>query len=107
MKMIFEIERIRLLAGNEQMAFKRHALQRMAQRKIRVDDVKSAILTGSIIEEYPGDYPLPRCLIAGKGVNSSVYHVVAALGEDMLWIITVYQPSLSEWESDLQTRRQK
>jgi hypothetical protein len=102
-------KRILPLAEKERVAFKRHALQRMVQRRITVEDVRSALLTGAVIEEYPDDFPLPSGLIMGTGCDGTHYHVVTAVDIEleMLWIITVYKPGLDGWEEDFKTRRSK
>jgi hypothetical protein len=60
-----DIETIRKLATQDRIAFKRHTLLRMHQRKILADEVKQALQTAQIIEKYPSDHPLPSCLILG------------------------------------------
>ena len=44
--------------------WKKHALERMMERRISRTQVKQAILQGSIIEYYPDDYPIPSVLLA-------------------------------------------
>ena len=61
-----------------------------------------AIAKGEVIEDYPDDYPYPSCLILGEGI-----HIVAGIGDDMLWLITAYRPDLDQWSDDLKTRREK
>ena len=78
-----------------------HAVKRMLQRGITRSEVRQAILTGEIIEDYPEDYPYPSSLILG----SNKLHVVCGVGEGRLWIITAYRPEAEMWESDLKTRR--
>jgi hypothetical protein len=72
----------------------------MRERGIRYDDIKEAIQDGEIIEIYPDDYPFPSCLLLGNGL-----HVVCSLGDDILYIITAYWPSLDKWENDGRMRR--
>ena len=79
-----------------------HAAKRMLQRGITRMEVRQAILTGEIIEDYPDDYPYPSCLVLGD----NKLHVVCGIGEGRLWIITAYRPSTEKWESDLRTRKE-
>jgi hypothetical protein len=59
-------ESIRLIAAQDNIAFKKHSVLRMRQHNITVDDVKWALSQPSkIIEEYPTDRPLPSGLILG------------------------------------------
>ena len=43
-----------------------HAFERSLERAISPDEIKSAILTGEIIEDYPKDKYGPSCLICGN-----------------------------------------
>jgi len=75
------------------------------ERGIKYGDIKNAILTGEIIEEYPTDYPYQSCLLLGTSISDRHLHVVAGIGDGKLWIITTYYPSLEKWESDYRTRK--
>ena len=77
-----------------------HLADRMQERGIRYSQIKRTILEGEIIEDYPGDYPYPSCLVLGDGL-----HVVAGMGDGRLWIVTAYKPSPDKWETDLKTRK--
>ena len=78
-----------------------HVQRRIMQRGILRQEVKDAIITGEIIEEYPNDYPFPSCLMLGE----NRLHVVCGIGAGTLWIITAYRPAIEKWELDLKTRR--
>lgn len=79
-----------------------HCMKRMIERGIALSEVKDAILCGEIIEDYPDAYPYPCCLILGNRL-----HVVAGLGEGVLWLVTVYKPDSAQWEDDLKTRKER
>lgn len=78
-----------------------HASKRMLERIISRQDVKTAIMTGEVIEVYPDDQPYASCLILG----ANDLHVVISVGDGKLWIVTAYRPSSDKWESDLKTRK--
>ena len=82
-----------------------HATERFRQRGIEAKDIRNAVKTGEIIEQYPEDYPYPSCLILGKTTESKFIHVVMSDEGSMSRIITAYFPSEEKWESDLKTRR--
>ena len=68
--------------------------------------VERAIETGALIESYPNDPRGPSCLILGHLLDGRPLHVVCGkLDEDELLIITAYEPSAAEWESDWHTRK--
>jgi len=104
-----QINEIKTLAKNDRIAFKNHAILRMHERKIFADEIKDALLNGEIIEEYEENLPLPSHLILGATIKGKLLHIVVAIDSDfkMLWIITVYEPSLDRWEEDYRTRRKK
>ncbi len=91
---------LRTLCSDDTIVVTQHTAHRMAERGIGYSETKQAIITGEIIEDYPDDYPHPSCLILGNGL-----HVVAGVGDERLWIITVYRPSYEKWEADLKTRK--
>ena len=83
-----------------------HALERLQERDISVDDVKNCIMNGEIIEEYPDDFPHPSALIFGCDLNGKIIHVVCGIDENFLYLITAYVPTLKKFMNDLKTRRQ-
>ena len=72
------------------------------------DEIIQAINTGEIIESYPDDRPMQSCLIMGL-VNSRPIHVVVAYEDEneMVFVITVYEPDIKNFDDDLKTRRKK
>lgn len=84
-----------------------HASNRCIQRNITQKDIKNCIMTGEIIEQYPGDFPRPSCLVFGYTVDNRIIHVVASDNGEYSKIITAYIPDTEIFESDLKTRREK
>jgi hypothetical protein len=91
---MLQIEDIRGLCKDDTIVLTEHLITRMRQRQIRLEDIKSTIENGQIIEQYPTDYPYPSCLI-----NWNNIHVVCSVGESLLYIITAYRPSDEKWEA--------
>jgi len=89
-----------------QYLWRKHALIRLAERGINQEEALEVIQEGEVIENYPDDTPYPSCLIFKK-VDERPIHVVVAFDseDDFAYIITVYEPSLEEFESDFRTRR--
>ena len=82
-----------------------HVSERIRKRGITSKDIINAIMSGEIIEDYPDDYPYPSALVFGYSIDERIIHVVAGVGNGMLWIITSYFPNEEKWESDLKTRK--
>jgi len=101
------INELRKLCTDDTIVLTQHLSLRLRERGIKYDDIFSAIKTGEIIEQYQGDYPYPSCLVLGTTVDNEFLHVVCGAGNDYLWIITAYYPSLDKWEHGLKTRKEK
>lgn len=84
-----------------------HALERMARRGIRQDDVLRAAGEGERIEDYPKGRPHPSALFLGSVRDAGPLHVVAAhdAENDRAYIITAYVPDATHFEVDWKTRR--
>jgi len=100
-----DINKIRQLCAEHKVEWTIHVSKRLLQRSISAFEVEVSISNGIIIEDYPDDYPYPSCLLLGKTVDDRVLHIVCAINNDMLWIITAYEPNLMEWEADYRTRK--
>ena len=94
------IELIRSCSKN--LKFSNHAKEEMMSEEFGIiweHETREAIEDGEIIEEYPRDRPYPSFLVFGKTKLDRPLHVVCApVGvEQILVIITVYQPNPSQW----------
>ncbi|MFL0194287.1 DUF4258 domain-containing protein [Clostridium sp. WILCCON 0269] len=103
--MDFNIDDIRNLVKNNRIQWRGHILARMQQRGIKIKNVLGCIISGEIIEYYESDYPFPSCLVLGFTDKNSGIHVVCAIGQEYVWMITTYYPDKDEWYEDLKTRR--
>lgn len=103
--MFIDIDNLRQLLKDDKIQWSGHILKRMQQRGIKIKDVLHCISNGEIIEYYPEYYPFPSCLILGFSDVGTGIHVVCALGQDNIWMITAYYPDVDEWSDDLRTRR--
>jgi len=97
---------IRNLVAKERLRFKKHAIIRMIERNIKVSEVEDALKTGEVIESYPDDKPLESFLFLGFTASNKALHIVVALDEDeeIIWIITVYEPNRNKWDKTLSKR---
>ena len=90
--------------ASERLVFRVHALQRMAQRGILVEDVRQILETGEAIEDYADDFPYPSTLVLGR-IDGRALHVVVATTPAEKIVITVYDPDPARWEADLKRRK--
>lgn len=101
--MIEKIQK-RVKAGNYRFTI--HAFERCVERGISPEQVKSAILSGEIIEDYPDDKYGPSCLIYGVTRERKILHVQCSM--EPVWIVTSYDPTLhpEEWDREYKRRRE-
>ncbi|MBI3694082.1 MAG: DUF4258 domain-containing protein [Acidobacteria bacterium] len=101
-------ERLRAVLSTGRFEWRKHVLEKLAQREIRQAAILDVLISGECIEEYPSDLPYPSALYLGWAGNRPI-HVVVALdeGNDWAYIITAYEPDLEHFESDYRTRRQR
>ncbi|MEA2560496.1 MAG: hypothetical protein QOH06_2000 [Acidobacteriota bacterium] len=89
-----------------QVDFSGHAVPRMFERSITLDEALAAIAAGEVIEEYPEDVPFPSVLLLAR-IQKRVLHAVVAKDRESgsCYLITVYPPDPALWEPDFRTRR--
>ena len=94
--------------GADVLVFRIHALQRMFQRNISLEDVKKVLKTGEAIEQYPDDAPYPSRLVLGWCGSRPLHAVVADnIENEETIVITVYEPDSGEWEPGFKRRKRK
>ncbi|MDQ6631261.1 MAG: DUF4258 domain-containing protein [Verrucomicrobiota bacterium] len=86
--------------------WRKHVLQKLAERGISQQAVREVLLKGERIRDYADDKPFPNALFLGY-VSGKPFHVVAACNEagEQVFIITAYEPSLEIFEPDYKTKR--
>lgn len=90
----------------DQVLFRVHAIHRMFQYSVSVEDVRQILLAGEVIQQYLEDRPFPSRLVLGWH-GSRPIHVVAASNVDdrETIVITVYEPDPDQWEPDFRRKR--
>ncbi len=94
---------------NNNFRMTEHATMQRIERNITVENIKQVLLDGEIIERNPKSKPYPSCLVLGWLKSGDPLHVKCSMGtkEPRLRIVTVYEPSDEEWESDYKTRKKR
>ena len=92
-------------AIEKQVIFSIHAHRQMDMRGITVGEVFEALEAPELVEDYPDDPRGHSCLLLGYTKSGRPLHILCAPRDEGLIIITVYEPSLIEWEPDFRTRR--
>ncbi|MCL2350331.1 MAG: DUF4258 domain-containing protein [Defluviitaleaceae bacterium] len=100
------MDEIRNFCSNGSILLTKHAAYRLEERGIKFLNVKSGIMNGELIEDYPTDHPNPSVLILGHTENNIPIHIVVGIGNLDIQIITAYFPSHTKWENDLKNRKE-
>jgi hypothetical protein len=81
-----------------------HASNRAVERDIDDYEIEEAVIAGAVIEDYPDDKYSPSCLILGTTKHGRILHVQVCYPPKVK-VITLYDPSPNDWESDWKTRK--
>jgi hypothetical protein len=86
--------------------WRRHVLEKLAERGIQQQAVREALLNGERIRDYTQDRPFPSALFLGY-IGAKPLHVVASCDEinRQAFVIIAYEPSLDVFEADYRTRK--
>ena len=101
-----DLEALRRAIREGRIEWRRHVLQKLAERGLAQDAVLEVLLNGERIRDYTEDRPFPSALFMSY-VSGRPLHAVAACDEAGVraFIITAYEPSLDVFEADYRTRR--
>ena len=93
-----------ILVAKKKILYLPHAMRQMSRpdRMITIQEVKSAIYEGEVIEYYPNDSRGESCLVCYIG--GRVIHVVCSPKDEYLAIITAYLPDSKLWSKDFTKR---
>ena len=82
-----------------------HATDQGIGRHITIEEVRQAIASGEIIEDYPDDKYGPSCLVLGFTRFGRPLHVQCSYpSRPLVKLITMYEPDPELW-IDLRVRR--
>jgi hypothetical protein len=94
-----DIEQVKALIRQRRYKTSHHAEVEREVEAITIDDIKTAILNGELLEDYPDDLRGHSCLMLGTAQDGRPLHVVLTIlvQIDEVLIITVYIPSRPKW----------
>ena len=92
------IEKIRVKIVKNDFELSQQAVNQSIVRRIRVQELREAIMAGEVIEEYPDDKYGPSCLIFGLTIANRPLHVQCSYpSRPLVKIITLYEPDTKIW----------
>jgi len=94
-----DIESIRAAVRAKRIRVTDHADEEAGEDDLLLSEVEESVLCGEVIEDYPGDNPLPSCLVFGTSESGEPIHSVWGYNEMTQWavLITVYRPDPERW----------
>jgi hypothetical protein len=98
----------RLDPNGSDILWTRHAIAELANESWGRGAIENGLVTAQVIEDYPVVHrPLPDCLALGRLASGEPFHAVLAVDSerDVLVVVTVYRPSVEEWDNDWKTRK--
>jgi hypothetical protein len=90
---------------SNKLLFRKHALLRMFQRSIGMDEVHKVLSEGKSIIDYPDDTPYPSRLMLGWCGERPIHVVAADTPENQTIISTVYEPDPKLWEAGFERKK--
>ncbi len=97
---------IRRKIDQEQYEFSKHAVDQSILREITISNIKEAITSSQIIEDYPEDKYGPSCLVLGWTKSQRPIHVQCSYpSRPLLKIITLYEPNSERWNDKFTQRK--
>lgn len=85
--------------ANDEFEFSRHAVDRTILRMISVQEIREAIRTAELLEDYADDKYGPSCLLLGFTQAGRPLHIQCSHpSRSLVKVITVYEPDPAEWD---------
>jgi len=92
---------------NQPIIFRIHAVQRMFERRIPVENVRQVLQSGEMIEDYSEEMPDPGGLLSAKRGHRPLHVVLAEnTKEGERVVITVYEPDPAQWKAGFRSRKE-
>ncbi len=103
------IARIRPLIRRGRYRLSHHAERERDRDRIQMTELQEALRSGGleIIEDYPDDQRGHSHLVLGFSRENKPIHVVCAIHEGSLIIITVYRPDPKLWQNNRVRKEQE
>ena len=93
-----DLDEIRRQLAGRRFDLTRHALRRVVERNISIEDIAQAGAEAEVIENYPDDKYSPSALLLGFSGTGRPLHLQVSLSEtETTRLITIYEPDPREW----------
>jgi hypothetical protein len=93
--------------NNQPIIFRIHAVQRMFERRITMENVRQVLNSGEMIEDYSEEMPDPGGLLSARPGQRPLHVVVAENTQEAeRVVITVYEPDRAQWKPGFRNRKE-
>ena len=94
-----DIEQVKALVRQRRYKTSHHAEAEREAETITIDDIKTAVLNGDLLEDYPDDPRGHSCLMLGTAEDGRPLHVFLTILDEIeeVLVITVYVPVSPKW----------
>lgn len=84
---------------DQRLLFSRHARDRMLDFRLDVSDVRAALASAEVVEEYEDESQL---VLGRSGIQA--LHLVIRRLDELTFLITVYVPDPARWDPSFRRR---
>ena len=99
------IEELQEKFSRDEFELSRHAVDQTMLREISIQEIRSAMRAGEVIEDYPDDKYGPSCLVFGITNEGRPLHIQCSYpSRPLVKVVTVYEPDPNKW-FDFKIRR--
>jgi len=92
------IEAIREKVSQGAFEFSQHAVDQTILRRITLQEIRGAIASAEVIEDYPEDKYGPSCLLLGfTKVGRPLHLPCSHPSRPLIKIVTIYEPDPNQW----------
>ena len=92
-----DADRIRQSVLRSEVLLSRHGYEAALEDDVSIDEIREALISGMILEDYPEDQRGASCLMYGKTSSGRDLHVVVTKEVSPVLVITVYEPKPPAW----------
>jgi uncharacterized protein DUF4258 len=95
---VVDLDAIKAKFRRNEFEFSKHAVDQTLIRRITVQELREAVATSEVIEDYPADKYGPCCLLLGFTTAGRPLHVqVSYPSRPLIRVVTIYQPDPERW----------
>jgi hypothetical protein len=93
-----DLEGLKAKFRRDEFELSQHAVDQTLLRHVSVQELREAVATSQIIEDYPTDKYGPSCLLLGFTSAARALHIQVSYPQrPLIKVVTVYEPDPGSW----------